>query len=782
MRLSLCFLFLLLAGMCAEPTGAQNLRENEVIVIRGQKYILHQVRTGETVFSLTQKYKLGASDLEKYNPKIAQGLNIGEILKIPYQTEAKINSEKQPEKQKPDGFIRHKIKSRKETAYFLAKKYGITVEELFVYNPGIKKLKKKTVVKIPYWNKKEQKKDDRKIKHEVCPGETLYSISKKYDISVNEITRLNPKLSKKLRIGDILLISEGKQHPNTATKTETVASSIKYFEHPIVSGETLWGLSQKFKVSEEILKALNPELNNRFSAGTVIKVPVAGTQPEVKPINEEAFEQHLVEKGETLFGLSRKYDVSIPDLKKYNPALETRNLAVGEKILIPKKEEDRTPTASSNDFYKVNVSMKIPQSCQPSQPGIHAKQTYNIALFLPLLLDENYALNTVTDTVIMEETTDDSTAVDPLNMPENNIKVEPHLALRKFYGNTENFVQFYEGVLLALEKLKKEGINVCLHVFDTQHKADTIRAAINAPDFLQNDLIIGPIYPEIQKEVARVATENHIPIVSPLAATSQQINTNASYFQVNPSRAYLSDETAEMLAEEYHDSNFIVLKTQTYKNTPEERMLNTLQERFPNAGLMHDGSFTVYDFQKEGGDSLHTVMSATKENVVYIPSSKEGQLSIAISNLNNLAKEYSITLIGTNRYPNYQSIQIDYYYNLKLKYLTPYRVDYTSPLTINYIERFKTIFGTEPNNFGFQGYDVATYFVKALDGLGANFADCLPYFHINLVQGNYHFEKTAEFGGYMNRGVSVIEYTRDYKIKCNRVKGQPQLVVSEQGQ
>jgi hypothetical protein len=171
-------------------------------------------------------------------------------------------------------------------------------------------------------------------------------------------------------------------------------------------------------------------------------------------------------------------------------------------------------------------------------------------------------------------------------------------------------------------------------------------------------------------------------------------------------------------------------------------------------------------------------MSKTKENVVYIPSENEGELSVAISNLNNLSDEYSITLIGSNRYPNYSSIQLEQFHNLKLKYIAPYYTDYANKQTINFVEKYKNNFGTEPDNFSFQGYDVTLYFLTALITYGNDFAACLPYMHTFQMQGNYHFGQLTQFGGYMNEGVSVISYTRDYEVKRKRIKGQPRLVMA----
>ncbi|WP_340114771.1 LysM peptidoglycan-binding domain-containing protein [Maribellus mangrovi] len=808
--LSVIFISLLFVGI--EPVSGQNLRENEIVVISGEKFILHEVKTGETIYSLTKKYKVDRAELEKHNPGLAKGPSIGDILKIPYKEGADLSLAESQQKGDPDGFKPYKIQSRRETAYFVAKENGITVEELYKYNPDKKKFKRGTILKIPYWNAPIEKEPEtiagtaepEMIAHQVVSGETLYSLSKKYEVSETELLRINPNANN-LKAGSVLYIPKKKEE-ETVEEVQPAKNEFsgKYLEHIIESGETLWGTTRRYGVSEAELKTLNPILNTGFPAGAVIKIPVQDApEPLVKPFNDEAFNTHHVQKGETLYGLSRQFDVSILDLKKYNPLLEQRGLVEGENILIPvKMEETPEDTESENevisdeptvpepdeDFYKVDLTVEIPEDCRPDYTRSFDQQTYNVVLFLPLFLEANDTLNreaVIDSTLLATEAEEEFTGnvVDFMadTTFQDTIEVEHIEVFKKFYGNTENFVQFYEGVLLALDHLKLQGRDVQLKVFDTQRSADSILQYISDPDFLNTDLIIGPIYPDVQAPVSQIAAKNRIPMVSPLASQSRLIQTNPYYFQVNPSREYLGVETAEMVAEEYYNSNFIVLKTEDYSRTEEGKLVNLLQEKFFNAGLMsqREGvNFTIYDFKNEGPFGLRRIMSKSKENVVYIPDSNEGSLSIAISNVNNLASDYSITLIGSHRFPSFQSIQIDHFHNLKLKYIAPYWIDYSNQNTIAFIEDFKTNYGTEPDNFGIQGYDVTSYFLKAISGFGKEFADCLPYFHVDLIQGNYHFEKYSQFGGYMNQGVSVISYTRDYEVKRERVKGQPRLVIA----
>jgi len=549
---------------------SQQLKENEIVVIRGEKYILHQVRTGETVFSISQKFGVDRSELVKNNPEISEGLKIGDIIKIPYREGVNVQNEPIYKKGDPSGFKIHTIKSRTETPYFIAKEYGVTVEELYTYNPQIRRYRRGTKVRIPLWEKppekvdekittlqpdvtqdetnRKQSEEDELIAHQVKSGETLYSISQKFNISESEIIFLNPD-ARNLKAGDILYLPKVKSSEKAPVATITDAEAGQYFDHIIVSGETMWGITRKYDVSEAKLKSINPVLRSGFPAGVTIKIPVQESEinTEVKPVNEDAFLKHFVEKGETLYGLASDYDLTIPEIKKYNPVLEKRNLVYGETLLIPKKpdkqivefitdEEEQQPEIIPEDYYKIEVpvEIEIPESCQPAEQFFYSRTEYDVALFLPLFLEANDTLNKKPK----EELLADSLAIveeDVTEIIEQDISSETDTLIEEdepedmffgFYRNTENFVHFYEGVLLAVDSMQRAGMRINLNVYDTQHNVDSIRKVIYSEGFLETDLIIGPVYHDVQYEVAAIAAKSRIPMVSPLSPQSNEINSN----------------------------------------------------------------------------------------------------------------------------------------------------------------------------------------------------------------------------------------------------------------
>ncbi|TNF39981.1 MAG: LysM peptidoglycan-binding domain-containing protein [Bacteroidetes bacterium] len=735
MKLFQLLLFVLFFFMLPEFSTSQNLKENELVVIQGEKFILHQVRTGETVYSISRYFKTESAVLLKHNPTISEGLSIGEILKIPYNENISLSEIPDLKKGDPTGFASHTVESNSETAYSISKRYGITVEEIYAYNPTVQRLRRGMVLKIPQWDlsAKPQSETAQKpvsevgipkqtemLEHTVVSGETLYSISKKYQVTENDILNYNPE-ARNLKAGSILYLPKKQVENNVVDWVSESNVQVKYFNHTIVSGETLYGISQKYDVTEEELKAINPELKFAFRSGAVIRIPVQATKKMPEPINNN---------------------------------------------LISEKDE------SHNRVTGFDIDRAIPENCIPEKK-IGSSGNTVIALFLPLFLEANEELNR--DFLAQEI---DSLVVQPIDtlMVDTIIEHEkPVRLLKQFHGNSENFLQFYEGVLIAVDSMQKAGMNVVLNVFDTKDNPETVRMIKNSRSFAETDLIIGPVYENVQKEVTQISVQNQIPMISPFTPKSAILDSNPWFYQINPTREYLAEATAELIADNYSNSNFIVVRTSSYPGGQESQLVELIRRKLAVPENSGKGKFTEYDFRKGRSQGLVELLLPDKENVVFLPSSDEGELSVAISNINNLAVDFPITLIGAANYQQrYPSIEIAHFHNLQMKYINPYWIDYQKPETIGYFEKFIENFGTEPNSYGVQGFDATWYFLNALHFYGKDFESCLPYMNVNLVQGNYYFKRVSPAGGYMNRGVSVISYNKNFDVERQSVIGQPQ--------
>lgn len=151
----------------------------------------------------------------------------------------------------------------------------------------------------------------------VKPGDTLWSIAKKYNVSVDFIKTNNNLSSNLLTIGQPLKISKGTTNDN----------DIYY----VKSGDTLYGIAQKYNISLDLLKQYNNLVNNNISVGQKLYIPRGQLNEDV--IQTDYITYNVI-SGDTLYNISTKYNVNIDDLRNINK-LENDNLIVGQKLLIP---------------------------------------------------------------------------------------------------------------------------------------------------------------------------------------------------------------------------------------------------------------------------------------------------------------------------------------------------------------------------------------------------------------------------------------------------------------
>lgn len=250
-----------------------------------EKNTTHKVGKGETITSIAQKYNVTPYDIYKLNPDAQSGLKPNSILLIP----KKGSVPKAIDKDKT-----HKVEP-KETLFGIEKKYGVSDEALKKANPELEKVglqigqilvipsnsSSKTVATTP----------EKNVYHVVLPKETKYSIAKKHGITIEELERRNPEVIPNLPIGYQLTIK------GTAAKTDKLAmgdlkiqtpkpivakviTAINYMDYVVKPKETLYSLSKMAGLSQEELIKLNPALANGVETGMILKTPSTASIPK----------------------------------------------------------------------------------------------------------------------------------------------------------------------------------------------------------------------------------------------------------------------------------------------------------------------------------------------------------------------------------------------------------------------------------------------------------------------------------------------------------------------
>ncbi|MGB0836590.1 MAG: LysM peptidoglycan-binding domain-containing protein [Flavobacteriaceae bacterium] len=181
--------------------------------------------------------------------------------------------------------------------------------------------------------KKSNKKSKNKSKygfHVVQKGETLYGISKMYDLTVEDLKKMNKLKSNDLEIGQALRVEGKKSSSSSKKETKQTASKspIKYKNgwHTVQKGETLYSISRQYGMTVEDLKKVNKLKSNELTIGMNLKV-------NEKVQSKKSANTHTVKKGETLYSISRQYGISVEALKKKNK-LKSNEISIGQELEI----------------------------------------------------------------------------------------------------------------------------------------------------------------------------------------------------------------------------------------------------------------------------------------------------------------------------------------------------------------------------------------------------------------------------------------------------------------
>ncbi|WP_119789773.1 LysM peptidoglycan-binding domain-containing protein [Flavobacterium anhuiense] len=228
-----------------------------------------------------------------------------------------------------DSIIEHKIQ-KGETAYFIAQKYKVSIDEIYKLNPESQNgIKDNQVLKIPVHHSENT--ISKQQTHIVAPKETLFGLSKQYHVSVEAIQNANQEtLANGLQIGQELIIP---QNPDHFSKQENVVSSKA--THLVVAKESLFSIARQYNVSVQDLENLNKDiLINGLQIGQTISIPNKRKTLDgrVRVINQETV-FHVVEPKETKFSIAKKYGISIDQLESQNPEI-VNGLIVGNKLAI----------------------------------------------------------------------------------------------------------------------------------------------------------------------------------------------------------------------------------------------------------------------------------------------------------------------------------------------------------------------------------------------------------------------------------------------------------------
>lgn len=686
----------------------------------------------------------------------------------------------------------HKV-AKGENVYRIAKRYNTTPEAIYKINPTAKEgISEGEILAIPVLSDQEYK------IHVVEKGDTVYSLSKKYNISVETIYLLNPEADKGINLGQILNV--GKIDKKNTTRLDdnkeggkdAVLDSLKtipekqkiirYITHKVKKKETLYSIAKNYKITVEDIKKNNKRLySEQIRKKDKLRIPVfasesTGSEP-AKILTDSRLStttRYTIKPKDTKYSIARRHGITINELEQLNPNINSE-FPVGMQITVPTSVFVSLKDAVQPGFELYQVKPKETIFRILRRTGISSDSLFKMNPYLREGLKAGMVITIPKDTLAISKSLSKEKYVD-LGKNLYNFSPKKIAVMLPFGLDTLNFearketegylkskqslriaLDLYSGILIAIDSAKTRGITTELTVFDTQKNNNTeyVKGLIAENDFKNTDAIIGPLYQNNAEIVASQLKKYNTPIFSPASRKESELYNNI--FQTRPTNEILQDKIISFVEKDSTSKNIVIIVQQGAKY---EEVKKKLVAKFPDAKIakIEEGNY-LYEVR------LNKVLDKNKPNWVFLESDDVAMISNVIPLLNAKAESHKITLFTTDKNNAFDDD------NIKNEHLSKLHMHYPSvdkefdnkeEEITPFIERYKKQYGSDPNKWAIRGFDIAYDILMRL-GTSDNIYNAAFDGTTEYVKNKFNYSKKL-LGGYSNQAAYLVKFDDELKL------------------
>ncbi len=663
-----------------------------------EKYTKHTVAKGETINMIAQKYKVTPYDIYSLNPDSQNGIQLNSVLLIPTSASVVVINSSQNTTQN-NNTISHLVQS-KETLYSISKQYGVTIDALKTANGDLLNngLKIGLNIKIP----------------------KSYSVQNGAVSKPEEINKvIAPVVSKPAVVKATL---EGKTTYHIIEPKETKYGISKKYGMTVLELEHLnpqivseFPIGFKLVVSGNVINQAVIETANRGSAGTSeselaeqssLAKPAAEKSTAEKTSTKKYLEEYVVKPNDTIYSIANDYGISEQELISLNSELK-RGIKLGMILRVPKGQRKEPVKKEQGNLLKT----------------INTNARKQLALLLPFNISKIES--------------------DTINSTQARLKKDKFLNLT---------LDFYSGVLMAIDSAKVLGMNVDIKILDSQETKNSSNVAtLVQQNNLQNmDAIVGPFYQSNVEKLAELLEPTKTPVISPLSKEIGKKYTNL--YQSMPSVEFLRNSIFDFMKAK--NGNIIAVV-----DTKKGSVKQYIQEMQPNvriAGLSEKGTFVA--------DSLKVLFQKDKLNYVVLASESTGMILATTNAMLAAQKDYQVQLVilEQNDTFDFEEISLTRLTKLKLLYPSlsrPNESDEANQFDVKYKKVNKII----PNQYAIRGFDV-TFDTLLRLSQDNTFEETIQTPPSEQIENKFDYVQNATYG-YTNNGIYILYYDTDLTIK-----------------
>ena len=566
-------------------------------------------------------------------------------------------------------------------------------------------------------------------KHLVASGDTIYALSKAYNVSEQQILASNEGVTPEtLKVDSYIYI------PREARAESKAVDKKKFIVHSVKTGDTIYSIARKYKVSVATLERDNPDIDiERIALGMEVKVrrsergyvTMDDIDREQRKRDSEVVlksNEYRVMAGETVYSLSRRFGLSEDDFMQINSLRSSRDLKEGMIVLRAKPAEVKPEVAEEISRTVESTAVETPEEGSAIEDAAVEQQ--------PIVGTNAPIFNKFTS--------------------EQRLRTLLMLPFHKDGKVNSAAVDFYRGVLLAMEELRDAGYNIELSVLDTQGSEEVVEDIVTYDPLLYGThLIIGPVY---ENEIAKVlpyAMETNTPVVSPLADITSL--SGSVLFQMQTENSHKYDRFAEVFD---GSREVVIIHTPSvdaeYKAKMYELSANhtiyELNYEFDRGSLLYrrnaDGTngeeIDITEFMHTKTSKAFVVLASSETDVDRVLTTLSSTRA-SILGRGGIMGDYVV--VGNRRWKQMLSIDKQTFFNNNTIFLVPYHANRGSETITMFDARYVKAYEVLPTMYSYRGYDAAILFCRKMyegfEGVGSIAAPLVTPYTFAFEDGLY---------------------------------------------
>jgi LysM repeat protein len=331
----------------------------------------------------------------------------------------------------------------------------------------------------------------------VQASEGLYAISRKFYVSQGDINNVNPEIHSGLKVGQQILIPIVKKTTEVTKAEPEIKQSQQFIQHKVEKRQTLFAISRLYNVSQDELKKYNPDIEKKLREGDILLIPtnVKSNNTEVPKATQSTqtinYRTHEVLAKETLYSISKLYEVQVDEIVKLNPVLENK-LSIGTVLKIPSKQTIESVEQKKENGVSVGSRPMVDLNKifgNTDTLNTNKKKPIRIAFLLPFMLEHG-----------------------------------------KKDAGVDRFIDFYAGSLLAIYEARQKGVSFEIFTYDTEKSEQKISEVLTNDELKTVDFIIGPAFSNQVQFVTDFAKTYKIKTLIPFTSKVPDMDTNHTCF------------------------------------------------------------------------------------------------------------------------------------------------------------------------------------------------------------------------------------------------------------